>query len=209
MKIFKKINIGLILTIIVVIAVTIYSINVEVKRNKEKENIKTACEEFIKTTGEFLVLPEEYQKLNKKVTQQELEKYMEKVQNGLKQKMIDNKSALEIQTIILQSEIEEQISSEHIVTKFEREILKINSYLFDGNQVTVTFKGKVNKDIKTLVIDGYDENLNETKKEETKNSSFNTEQETITLQKIDNTWKIVYSDLQYSEDSFVFDNIMY
>ncbi len=198
MRILKKLNIGLILTIIVVAAVTIYSVNVEITRKKEKENIKTACEEFIKTTSKSVILPEEYQKLDKKVTDEELEKYVEEVQKNLKEKMIDSNSAIEIQTTILQSELEEQITSENLVTNFEREILKINSYSFDGDQVTVTFKGKVNKDIKTLVNYGLDSE----KKEETKNSSFDTEQETITLQKVDNTWKIVYSDLQYSENSF-------
>lgn len=198
MRILKKLNIGLILTIIVVAAVTIYSVNVEITRKKEKENIKTACEEFIKTTSKSVILPEEYQKLDKKVTQEELEKYVEEVQKHLKERMIDSNSAIEIQTTILQSELEEQITSENLVTNFEREILKINSYSFDGDQVTVTFKGKVNKDIKTLVNYGLDSE----KKEETKNSSFDTEQETITLQKVDNTWKIVYSDLQYSENSF-------
>lgn len=202
MKILRKINIGLVLTIIVVLAVTIYSINVEMTRKKEKENIKIACEEFIKTTSKFSMLPEEYQTLDKKVTEQELEQYTEEVKKGLKEKMINNNVALDIQTTILESELEQQISSENIVTNFEREILKINSYAFDGDQVTVTFKGKVSKDIKSLVANGYDENFNEIKKEETKNSSFDTEQEIITLQKIDNNWKVVYSDLQYSEDNF-------
>ena len=37
MKLLKKINLGLILTIIVVLAVAIYSINVELKRKEEKD----------------------------------------------------------------------------------------------------------------------------------------------------------------------------
>lgn len=199
MKFLRKVNLGLILTIIVVAAVTIYSVNVEVQRKKEKENIKVVCEEFIDTTSKFSMLPEQYYKLDNKITEQEFNTYMGEVKNALKEKMIDNNSALEIQTTILESELSDQIISGNIVTKFERDITKINSYSFDGDQVTVTFKGKVNRDIKYLVNDGYDENGNATQKEESKTTSFGTESETITLQKVNDTWKVVYSNLQYTD----------
>lgn len=199
MKILKKINIGLILTIIVVVAVAIYSINVEVQRNKEKQNIKEVCEEFINTTDKYSMLPEKYQSLSNKITEQEFNLYIDKVKNGLKEKMIDNESAIDIQTTILESELEDQISNGKIVIKFEREILKISSYSFDGDQVTVTFNGKVNKDIKYLVNDGYDNYGNEKQKEESRTSSFTSEGETITLQKVNDEWKVVYSNLQYSD----------
>ena len=47
MKILKKINLGLVLTIIVVLAVGIYSINVEGQRKNSKEEIRKSCEEYI------------------------------------------------------------------------------------------------------------------------------------------------------------------
>ena len=190
MKLLRKINKGLILTIIVVAAVAIYSINVELNRNKEKGNIKLACEEFLKTTSESLILPEKYHNLDTKVSEEDLNNIMEEVKKDLKEKMIDNDSAIEIQSTIIESELNEQIYSENIITKIEREITKISSYTFDGDQVTVKFKSKVNKDINYL---------NEINKVETKNSSFNAESDTIILQKVDNTWKVVYSDIQFSE----------
>jgi uncharacterized ubiquitin-like protein YukD len=199
MKFLKKINIGLVLTIIVVVAVAIYSVNVEVQRNKEKGNIKTACEEFIKTTNKSVILPEKFQNINTKITEQEFNAYIEEVKSNLKEKMIDNNSALEIQTTIIEGELENQLSSESIITKFEREILKISSYAFDGDQVTVTFKSKVTKDVKSLVNNGYDDDGNEISKEETNSDSFNTESETITLQKVDGVWKVVYADLQFTD----------
>ena len=199
MKFLRKINLGLILTIIVVAAVAIYSVNVELNRNKEKENIKKACEEFIDITNKYAMLPEQKQDLNKKITEQELNDYINEIEKGLKEKMVDNDSAIEIQATILESELLNQIATENIATKFEREILKISSYSFDGDQVTVSFKDKVNKDVKYKTNNGYDELGNEIKKEESKNISFGNEYETITLQKVDNTWKVVYADIQYSD----------
>ncbi len=195
MKLLKKINLGLILTIIVVLAVAIYSINVELKRNKEKDTIKTVCEDFIKTTSDYVSLPEEYQSLTNKISEEDFNKYINEMKDKLKEKMIDNNDAIDIQATILQTELEEQLASQNIVTNFERKITKISSYTFDGNQVTVSFKSKVEKDIK------YIENGSETQEEKTKNDSFDTVTETIILQKVDNVWKIVYSDLEYSRDS--------
>ena len=201
MKFLRKINLGLILTIIVVVAVAIYSINVETNRSKEKENIKKACEEFIDLTSKYAMLPEQKQDLNKKITEQELNEYINEIEKGIKEQMINNESAIEIQATILESELLNQIETENLATKFEREILKISSYSFDGDQVTVAFKDEVNKDVKYKTNNGYDEFGNEIKKEESKNNSFVNEGETITLQKIDDKWKVVYANLQYSDMS--------
>lgn len=211
MKFLRKINIGLILTIIVVAAVAIYSVNVEVERNKEKDNIKATCEEFIKLTSKCAMLPEEYQDLNKTVTEEQFNTYVEDVTKSLKEKMIDNDEAVNIQKTILEAELANQIASKNVVTKFERNITKINSYAFDGDQVTVTFKGNLDRNIKYLANNGYNEDGTEIKKEETKPSSIETTSETITLQKIDNTWKVVYSNLQYSDNMTAssFNTMMY
>ena len=201
MKFLKKINLGLILTIIVVTAVTIYSVNIELKRNKQKDEIKNLCEEFIDLTNKYAILPEEYQNLENKMSEEELDTYISEIKNNLKEKMIDNSSAIDIQTKILETELRNQIDSENIVTDFERKIIKINSYSFDGNQVTVNFKSKVDKNIKYYNI-GFDINGNEIKEEANKNDSFDTNTETIILQETDNMWKVVYSDLEYSRNSF-------
>ena len=47
MKVLKKINKGLILTIIVLAALLIYISGVEKQRNADKPDIRKACEDFI------------------------------------------------------------------------------------------------------------------------------------------------------------------
>ncbi len=63
MKIFKKINKGLVLTVIVLTILVVYLICVEVKRNNEKPNIESACKDYIETINEFAVIPKDYQKI--------------------------------------------------------------------------------------------------------------------------------------------------
>ena len=67
MKNLKKINLGLLLTIITLLAVTIYSINIEAQRKSSKDEIKKTCEEYIDVVDKYLVLPEDAQVLGEDV----------------------------------------------------------------------------------------------------------------------------------------------
>ena len=60
MKFLKKINKGLVLTILVLLGLIIYLINVEVTRNKVKPEIEKICKEYI---DEYLKMPEGADKL--------------------------------------------------------------------------------------------------------------------------------------------------
>lgn len=66
MKLLKKINKGLVLTVIVLVALIIYIVTVEISRNNEKPNIETACKNYIETINKYSVYPEKLQKLYNK-----------------------------------------------------------------------------------------------------------------------------------------------
>lgn len=207
MKTLKKINKGLILTIFVLLILIIYLIAVEAKRNSEKPYIEKACEEYIEITNKYLKVPEESKKiydkgnienldeqkniednLNKKI-----EENMKKLEKELKDKMIDNELATK-----MQKEVIEDYAKSHndafnsIVTDFDREITKIKKFDFNENQVTVTFDSKTEVETRYLGIG--EENL---PKEFTKKDVFNSQNDVITLQKVDGIWKVVYASLQY------------
>ena len=55
MKIWKKINKGLLLTIIVLIVLIIYLKGVEKQREADKTAIKTSCEEYINLIDNLMV----------------------------------------------------------------------------------------------------------------------------------------------------------
>lgn len=206
MKILKKINKGLVLTIIVIVALVIYLVGVEKQREADKDDIIKACEEFIDFTDKYSVIPEDVLKLGEVFSQDKLNEYIQKMKNELPEYMIENDEAVGIEAQILQTNIENAYSTESnteqenteqtgqsngniinsIKTKMEREITKISSYEYDGNQVTVTFNST------TTLTTNY---LNNGETQENQ-SSFNGYEEQIILQKIDSKWKVVYSDLQ-------------
>lgn len=194
MKFIKKLNIGLVLAIIAILAVIIYSVNIENERKASKQEIKKSCEEFISITDKYYTLPENYQTIGEKSQDVDLTNYYTEMENELKTKTI-NDSATKLQKTILTEYLKNQlVDTSKITVSFKREITKISEYKFDGNQVTVTFNSKV-----TIKQKYKDMNIEDnTSKEKVNETTFDTEGDTITLEQKDGVWKIVYADLQFN-----------
>lgn len=194
MKFLKKINIGLVLAIITILAVVIYSINIENERKNAKEDIRKACGEFINLTNKYAVLPEEYQVIGQDAKTVNLNNFNSKMEEELKNIMVTD-SAAEIQKSILSDVTQNDLlSTADIICGLDRKISKISSYEFDGNQVTVTFISEI------TVKQKYNDINIETgeQKEKIREHVIESMQETITLDKKDGVWKVVSADLDYS-----------
>lgn len=206
MRILRKINKGLILTIIVLVILVIYLIQVEKQRKKQEPEIQEACKEYIEVINKNIVLPEKYQQINIELSEEEFKAEVEeKIEEQLKQKMIDNEVAIEIQKDILVSEIQEKNQNAQVITSYKKEITKFKKMKFDGDQVTVTIETKVEVNTKYLEDATYNPETNkyEGTKETNKINTFTTKgyDEQIILQNIDGEWKIVNSDLQYQDNT--------
>lgn len=185
MKVLKKINKGLILTIIVLAALLIYISGVEKQRNADKPDIRKACEEFIALTDKYVVLPEDMQKTE--VSEEKVNEYVNQMKNDVEKVMISNTEALKIQEQVIENNLRDSYNALDVRSKVSRKIKKINGYEFDGNQVTVKLNNQV--EIVTKVFN----EIESTKETET----FEASSDEIILQKVDGKWKIVYSNLQF------------
>ena len=192
MKIWKKINKGLILTIIVVVILIIYLEQVERQREIDKTAIRTACNEYIKMVDSLIILPEDLQEYSQNLTQEAENKLKENINNELKKVMIDNQDAIDIQSQFIYETLK-QANENKITTKCNKTIEKITKYEFDGDQVIVNFSSNLNTSYKQMNL--------ETNTEEEKENIQSIYGEEITLQKIDGLWKIVYSYLNYYQES--------
>lgn len=199
MKFLKKINKGFVLTIIVIVLLVIHLVNVEAKRSTEKPQIEKTAKEYIELVDKYAILPEEYQKIYTKIKNEDeaneidekldkaIEEQISKYEQELKTKMVDNKTAIELQKNILEPIISQNNDfKQSVMTKYDREIKKIKKYVFDEDQVTVTFDSSI--EIETKYMEG--------KKEKTKKNTQKAEDESITLKLENGTWKIVYADFK-------------
>lgn len=121
---------------------------------------------------------------------------MKGLENELKTKIIDNDLAVKMQKETVEIYLKQENNAfTSVVTSFDKEISKIKKFVFDEDQVTITFESKVEKQVKYL------ENTLEENKELSKKADFVPTDETITLKNVDGTWKVVYADLQYTDYS--------
>ncbi len=194
MKFFKKINLGLILAIITILAVIIYSVNVDNTRQKSKEDIKKACEGFIDITNKYAVLPEQYQVINQDAKTVNLNDYNSKIEEELNNAMV-SEFATKIQKSILSDIVQNDLlNTSDINCSYDRKINKISSYEFDGNQVTVTFNSKLTVKQKYMDVNLESGEQSEKVREQTIEKMY----ETITLEQKDGSWKVVQANLDYS-----------
>lgn len=191
MKFLKKINKGLILTVIVLVVLILYFNNLEKQRDKDKPDIKKACEDFIELTDKYSVLPVELQTLQDNIPEEKVDDYIKQMKKDLADVMIDNQESINIQQKILEENLKNGYNVLEVRTNLSRKIQKVSSYQFENNQVTVSLKDNVEETIKTP--DGLEEY--------DKNNEFEASEDEIVLQKVDGKWKIVYANLQFDDNA--------
>ena len=191
MRLLRKVNKGLILTIIVLVLLVTYCICVEKQRNADKAEIKEVCEKFIDLADKYVVAPEKMQNTSQELSSANEEEIQKNLNNELKEIMINNPEAIEIQSSTIMEALKNGYTDKKMKIKNERIITKISNYEFDGSQVEVTFNSTLNVAYK-YIDDG---------SEKEKTNTFNNSSELITLQKVDGKWKVVYSNLNYYDIS--------
>lgn len=202
MKKLKKINLGLVLTIVTVLAVTGYSINLELQRKNFKDEIRKSCEEYISLIDKYIVLPEDAQKNEENAKDVNLDNYKSDMEKDLKDVMVSEKAADIQKTILTDIAERDLLNTSTFTTNYERKISKVKSYEFDGNQVTVIFESKVTVKQKYL-----DVNIETGEKQEkVKENTYDTKGDTITLEMKDGKWKVVHSNFDYSFNDYT--NVM-
>ena len=196
MKVLKKINKGLILTIIVLAALLIYISGVEKQRNADKPDIRKACEEFIALTDKYVVLPEDMQTFTGKISKEDEEKLKKQLKEELEKYMIKDDESIEMQSKYLFDELNKSYNTENqLKTGNKRIMTKILGYQFEGNQVTVQFNSSVEMNYKYIEDDI----------EKEKKDILSGTKDEITLQKYNGQWKVVYSNMQFDNN----DNMYY
>ena len=163
----------------------------EKQRNADKAEIKKVCEKFINLADKYVVAPEKMQNTSQELSSANEEEIQKNLNNELKEIMINNPEAIEIQSSTIMEALKNGYTDKKMKIKNERIITKISNYEFDGNQVEVTFNSTLNVAYKYI----------DNGSEKEKTNTFNNSSELITLQKVDGKWKVVYSNLNYYDIS--------
>jgi len=136
---------------------------------------------------------EELEIINKEADEK-IEEYLSKFEKELNHKMIDDKIVINMQKEKMQDFIQNKNNfTQVVITKYEREPVKIKKYVFDDDQVTVTFDSSVDIEEKYLSEEG----------EKIKKDNLKSPEESITLKNVEGAWRVVYADYEYYTGSSI------
>lgn len=185
MKFLKKINRGLILTLVVLIAVAIYLVVLSQAQAAAKSEIKNVCERYVVTEISYNMLPEKYRVKNPDISQSEIEQYIEDMTNDIRAFYPDDRQSYKHLISRSKASIEHQAKGIEVIYSYQKDILDYDKFVFDGNTVTVTISSNSS-------IQRFDHTANDDIGE--KVSTITTD--TISLIKKDGEWKVIYANLQ-------------
>ena len=188
-KILRKLNRGAIVTAVVLLAVAVYLAALDIAHQKDQEDIKTACEAFLLADADWRVLPVDYENGQTRLTEDQFNQFLADMKADKAKYYVANQAALDNDLIYLNDALHSQNEGmTALTTSFENRILAFSAISFDGNSVSVTVDTQV-------AIESRNFAAGETAPVRQSVSSS----DSITLQKEDGIWKIVYAYINTSD----------
>jgi len=180
MNYLKKINRGLILSVIVILTVVFYLVSLSASQKSQKSKIQEVCDKYIQAEVKYRMLPVEYRKYEE-MPEEKKNEYIKEMEENIKPYLPEGSQAVELITRRLKNGIENQAEGKDIIHNFEKELIEYEEFVFDKNSVTVTVST--------------DTSYEGPASDFTSASPRTRTQDTVILQKIKGEWKVVYSDI--------------
>lgn len=193
MKVLKKFNRGVIITVIAVIGVSSYLVGLGITQHAEIPAIKQVVESYINTYVGYNMLPAEYRTATPNMPQATMDSYVAKMETDIKSYFAAGDNSYKFMTDTLKSDLQSQTSDTTVVYSYTKDISKYTAFTFDKSTVTVTLDTNSS-------YDGPDKSNSGTGS--FKGNAVTTD--TVVLKKVDGVWKVVYSDINRpsQRDSF-------
>jgi len=134
----RKINRGAAVTVAVVLAVVAYLIITALAENTQKPAVQKACEDFLTDYTAYSMLPQEYRSGEKTMTQEAFDAYIKEMKDAMSPHYVESpKALLENGLEKLENGLLYQFTGGGVITALERDILRYQSFVFEGDFVTV------------------------------------------------------------------------
>lgn len=191
MKFLKKLNKGLILTIIVLVILLVYLFNLENSRKKAKPELEKICQSYVDLYNKYSMFDEKYRTIDKSITDDEYSKYLKLAKDDSVNIFVDDSNILDNQMQSIKQNLNTQLSGNYVLTDVKRTINKFSSFTFDSDTVTVVFKSYAEISYLSRPDSSYDKKSGKYLGTAEKKSNASEMSDTISLKKVDDNWKIV------------------
>lgn len=138
MKWFSKINRGVILTVIVITGVVIYLVSLSISQSRSIPELKKLTEEYIQLDVKYAMLPEEYRNETPDITKDELDSFIQEMEEKLSVFYPDEEQYSEFAVKNIAAELTKQSKGQGVILSYEKEIVEFSNFVFKEDTVTVS-----------------------------------------------------------------------
>ena len=185
----KKINVGVIFLIIIIICYISFFVLKGIEQEKDKENIQKFLKEYYGVYNKYSVLPEEDRVLDKEIDKEKYNEYLAQMRRDLDKFLIpENKEEL---YKIYEERLNKQVNGEYMFYVYNKEIYNIFQYDFSVNCVRVNCMVKVTVDRDKKISPIFDEDTGKYIGTIKKQKGIDYQPEGFILKKVNGEYKIV------------------
>ena len=189
MKVFSKINRGVILTVIVLLGVAAYLIGLEIMQSSASKDIEALCQKYVAAELNYHMLPEGQRVEKPSMTEAELDSYIAQMREELIPYSVDNEQTYRYLLESLEENLRSQADGNAVTYTFTKEIVK-TEITFDGDKASVrltsltTYEG-ISDDTPAFGSPAVIQN----------DSAKGETTDTISMQRVNGEWKLTYASL--------------
>lgn len=182
----KKVNRGLILTLVVILAVSVYLIALNVAQNRQKPQIETVCRDYIALEIAWQRLPAEISLVDLPLSDEAQAEYFGELRTALAPYYIQDDQILDLAVQRIADTLRPQMTGGLVITSYEKTVTSFSEFQFDGQRVTVEVTSQ------TAV-----EQVDPGRPDATPQRFAGSITDTLTLQREGDDWKLLNASLNF------------
>ena len=179
MRVFKKLNRGMLLTVVVLVILTTYLVVLEMNRSAQKEEIRDICTEVLETMSEKIILPENARLFAEDYDVAVYDNWIKSVQD----QMVKYQAKTTTLPACVATAFRKQTEAGTYLTAYKNTSAADFECVFTGNMVTATFTTWLTYETENG-LPGLTEGTNRERVSQR-----------FILQREQNTWKVVVFDV--------------
>ncbi len=140
MKWFKKLNRGAILTGLLLLGVVVYLVALSAGQRAQLPAVKQVVADYVQAELDWQMLPPAYRTDSPDMPAQELAAFIQRQAAVIRSHYIDNDAIVKPRVRLMTEGLQAQAAGRDVVFDYRKTITGFEDVVFDGSQVTVSFR---------------------------------------------------------------------
>lgn len=185
----KKINLGLVLTLLTLICLTMFVISEEKSKAEDIANVEEICKEYFNVYNKYSMLEKDDRNMDKEMNTDRYNTYLSEMKQDLSKYISDEK--LDEVYEQYKKRLDQQFYRKYVMKEYNKEFIEIKDYNFNDSYITVVLDVNITMDRDARIVSIFNEETNRHEGTITNVSATQKFMEIIVFEKIGNEYRII------------------